>query len=430
MNVPREGGTLRVSSTNTLAGAGGTEEHFAFHESSCPSWKEIYMSKYHTYRRRKLEHSPPEQKPRGLIELVLRWAGDWWNRRWAEHLGEEAAGITASTGLGLGLGALLNALDWDQVRAEVDQESRARIVLVGAEGAGKTTLLNRLKGFEQTSEVVRRTEGSPTCGSPETSEVSVQDYGLFAVIDLPTHGPNGHFVEGDPAWLVFQNADLLLWMLDGAVGLRPWEYEWICRARSMGKALTVVLNKLDQVSDANAVDRLNHVLGCAVIPISARDAPSADVAERLLTHIADVSPNLTTALGREAPAWRRIAAQRVIQRAVALSGLVGVEPVPLLDIPFQVLIQLRLVLRLASIYGAPLGDRYSRELLATIVSGVALRYLGQQLAKVIPLAGWAASGALAAGGTWAIGQAATGYFENGRRISVHWPNLRGDKGTR
>jgi len=49
---------------------------------------------------------------------------------------------------------------------------------------------------------------------------------------------------------------------------------------------------------------------------------------------------------------------------------------------------------------------------------VALRYLGQQLAKVIPLAGWAASGALAAGGTWAIGKAATGYFENGRHI--HW----------
>jgi uncharacterized protein (DUF697 family) len=227
--------------------------------------------------------------------------------------------------------------------------------------------------------------------------------------------------ESNPAWLVFQNADLVLWMLDGKAGLRPWEFEWICRARSMGKTLTVILNKLDAVQDKSTVVRLNQTLGCAVIPMSARDGP--DVAEQLLTHIADIAPNLTTALGRESPAWRRVAARRVIQRAVALSGLVGVEPVPLLDIPFQVLIQLRLVLRLAAIYGEPLGDRYSRELLATIVSGVAMRYLGQQLAKVIPLAGWAASGALAAGGTWAIGRVATEYFENGRHVPLHWPSL-------
>jgi small GTP-binding protein len=373
------------------------------------------MSKSYPYRRRRA-YSPPEQKPKGLLGLVMQWVGEWWNRRRAEHLGEEAAGITASTGFGLGLGALLNALDWDHVRAEVDQESRARIALVGAEGAGKSTLLNRLKGFE-----------TPSVQTPDVSETSgvsptVEDFGLFAVIDLPACGPNGRLAEGDPAWLVFQSADLVLWMLDGQAGLRPWEYEWICRARSMGKALTVVLNKLDLVSDPGEVARLNQSLGCAVIPISARDAPSADIAERLLTHIADVSPNLTTALGREAPAWRCIAARRVIQRATALSGLVGVEPVPLLDIPFQVLIQLRLVLRLAAIYGEPLGDRYSRELLATIVSGVALRYLGQQLAKVIPLAGWAASGALAAGGTWAIGRVATDYFEHGRH--VHWPRPR------
>ena len=385
-------------------------------------------------RRRNASASVPASAPRsmGLLGLVSHWASEWWNRRRAEHLGEEAAGITASTGLGLGLGALLNALDWDHVRAEVDQESRARITLVGAEGAGKTTLLNRLKGFDPP---VMQAAAMPDAGRGArdsadlgggvdgTSETApgIEDFGLFAVIDLPTCGPNGHLTESNPAWLVFQNADLVLWMLDGKAGLRPWEFEWICRARSMGKTLTVILNKLDAVQDKSAVVRLNQTLGCAVIPMSARDG--MDVAEQLLTHIADIAPNLTTALGRESPAWRRVAARRVIQRAVALSGLVGVEPVPLLDIPFQVLIQLRLVLRLAAIYGEPLGDRYSRELLATIVSGVAMRYLGQQLAKVIPLAGWAASGALAAGGTWAIGRVATEYFENGRHVPLHWPSL-------
>ena len=165
---------------------------------------------------------------------------------------------------------------------------------------------------------------------------------------------------------------------------------------------------------------MSHLLAAPVIAISARDSES--VTTRLLPQIVDASPNLATALGREVPAWRRLAAQRVIRRSTALSGLVGIEPAPFLDIPFQVLIQLRLVLRLAAIYGEVVGDRYSRELIATAVSGVALRYVGQQVAKFVPIVGWFASGALAAGGTYTIGQIATEYFEHGREVPTwHWP---------
>ncbi len=45
-----------------------------------------------------------------------------------------------------GIGSILIALDWNQVREEVDRESRARLVLIGANGLGKLTLLNTLKG--------------------------------------------------------------------------------------------------------------------------------------------------------------------------------------------------------------------------------------------------------------------------------------------
>jgi uncharacterized protein (DUF697 family) len=163
-----------------------------------------------------------------------------------------------------------------------------------------------------------------------------------------------------------------------------------------------------------------RALACPVIGISA--ASGLNVMSELLPRMADASPQLNTALGREVPAWRPHAARRITERATVLSGLVGLEPVPLLDIPFQALLQLRLVMRLAAIYGEPSSDRYSRELLATLAGSAALRYAGQQLAKVVPLLGWAASGALAAGGTWVIGKAAEAYFENGRRLPL--PRLR------
>ncbi len=336
--------------------------------------------------------------------LLKRLFGSRWDRNRPNPTDGDVGEWPGSGGLGLG--AILNALDWDHVREEVDQESRARIVLIGAAGAGKTTLLNHLRGFELSP---------PVTPGEQVDTPVIEDFGLFAVVDVPSHGPGGAMSEGDATWLTLQNGDLVLWMLDGTVGLRPWEYEWMCRIRAMGRPLAAVLNKVEHVENRDEIDRLSRMLACKVISISARDG--TNIASRLLPHIVNASPGLNTALGREAPAWRRMAAQRATRRAMDVSGLVGVEPVPLLDIPFQVLIQLRLVLRLAAIYGEPLGDPYSRELLATIVSGVGLRYLGQQLAKVIPLLGWIVSGGLAAGGTWAIGRIALEYFENGRQVT-------------
>jgi small GTP-binding protein len=306
---------------------------------------------------------------------------------------------------GLGLGSILNALDWEHVREEVDRESRARIVLIGPAGAGKSTLLNHFKGFAV----------SPA--SPPRDNMggaASEDFGLFAVVDVPGPEPGDGTAGFDATWLVLHNASLILWVMDGTAGMRTWEYEWISRVIATGKPVTLVLNKIDLAADAHAAEQLRRKVPCPVIPIAARDGTNVDA--QLLPHIVDVSPQLNTALGREVPAWRRMAARRVTRRAIALSGMIGAEPVPLLDVPFQVLIQLQLVMRLAAIHGEPLGDRYSRELLATMVSGAGLRFLGQQLAKLIPLLGWAMSGVLAAGGTWAIGRVAAEYFERGRRV--------------
>jgi uncharacterized protein (DUF697 family) len=288
----------------------------------------------------------------------------------------------------------------------VDRENQARIALCGAAGVGKRTLLHRLMGN--------------SIEAPHDDDEGIVNLGLFSSINMPA--PTQIHNQPDPM-TTLMDADVVVWLLDATMGLRPFEHEWICRVRSSGRPLILALNKTDVASGDASAAACSAALAMPVIPISASSGDG--ILTTLLPRIADTSPQLNTALGREVPVWRPFAAQRVTERAAMLSGLIGVEPVPLLDLPFQVLLQLRLVMRLAAIYGEPQSDRYSRELIATMVGGAALRYAGQQVAKVVPLVGWAVSGALAAGGTWAIGKAAEAYFANGKRLPTlpHLPPL-------
>ncbi|MBI4675900.1 MAG: DUF697 domain-containing protein [Chloroflexi bacterium] len=356
----------------------------------------------------------------GAMSTGRQALGGLWQQglsfgRGSFHRGDLEIG---GTGAGLGLASLLNALDWDNVRAEVERESRAHVVLIGGVGAGKTTLLYQLKGFmPEEIQVVAETE---TESESEDDRIGtrVENLGFFAVVDVPAASPNGILSDGNTILFELENADLIVWVMDAHVGLRTWEYEWIQRVRAMGKAMLIVANKLDAGQSPDAFKRWGRVLGCEILPVAA--STGMNVATLLVPRLADTSPGLATALGREITTWRRDAAGRAMRRAATLSGLTGLEPIPLLDLPFQIFIQLQMVLRIAAIYGQPLNDRYSREMLATMVSAVALRFGGQQLFKVIPFVGWAASGALAAAGTWTIGRIALEYFERGKSVGLRF----------
>jgi uncharacterized protein (DUF697 family) len=94
-----------------------------------------------------------------------------------------------------------------------------------------------------------------------------------------------------------------------------------------------------------------------------------------------------------------------------------------LDIPLLLISQTRLILRIAAAYGQPMTVSHARELLTTMAGSLLSRYLGMQVAKLVPGLGWLVSSALSAMTTWGMGQAARYYFESGGEIAL--PNLRG-----
>jgi small GTP-binding protein len=281
---------------------------------------------------------------------------------------------------------------------------------VGPVNSGKSTLFNTLKGREV----------SPVAAVPGTTrELHHEHWGPFSLIDTPGFGE----VDGvDRANIALQGVDaanVVVLVLDAVAGVRQADYALLQRLRDLGKPVVVALNKIDLLREgreaviADARDKLGEP---ALIPISAKRG--TNIAQLLLPRITDVHPALAVALGRALPGYRRQVANRIVRNASVVNAAIGAEPIPGLDIPFLLAIQARMVLRIAAIFGEPMSVQHAKELVATIVGGVALRYLAQEGAKLIPGPGWVVAAAVASAGTWAIGQVAIQYFEHGKTLTA------------
>ncbi len=302
----------------------------------------------------------------------------------------------------------LESLDLKQIEAAVAAESRAQLVICGPVNSGKSTLFNQLKG-QQLSAV------SAVPGT--TRETLAERFGPFWLIDTPGLGE----VQGDQqtasAMRALDGADIAVLVLDASAGVRQSDAELYRDLRARGLPVVVALNKIDLVKkDARLVQQNAELkLGVPVIPISARHG--THIPDKLLPAIIDSHPRMAVTIGRALPRYRKMASQRVVRESGAIASLVGAEPIPGLGIPLLIGVHVRMLLRLAAIYGETFTAARARELMSAIAGGVLVRYGAQEAVKLIPAAGWLVAGIAAGTGTWAMGQAAITFFEAEQKLS-------------
>ena len=303
---------------------------------------------------------------------------------------------------------LFRALDWDRLSLQVEEEAHARLAIVGPVNSGKSTLFNLIKGRKVSA--VKAVPGT-------TKGLVTEDLGPFVLIDTPGFGEVGGVDRASLARSAAEEADVAVLVLDGAAGLHQADHDLYTALQGARVPLVVVLNKVDLIKRdvAEVLEDIERKLGTTVFPISAKTG--AGVAEQLIPAIVESHPWMTVALGRALPAYRRQLSRRLIASAAVLNSVIAAEPIPGLDIPLLLASQVRMVLRIAAIYGESLSVRHARELLTTIAGGVALRYLAAQLGKLVPGPGWLIGAAVTGLGTWAIGRVAVAYFESGRRLT-------------
>lgn len=296
-----------------------------------------------------------------------------------------------------------DALNLKAAEHDVQHDLGRKVVIVGPTNAGKSTLFNKIQGRYR----------SRVSDVPGTTQGFVRgDFGPFTLIDTPGHLPD---LQESGA----RDAAVILFLIDGSRELSDADRKLFQRLQDLKRPLIVAMNKSDAVRGNPEVqaERDAALLGIAdVIPISA--VTGKNIASDLMPALIEASPEAALAIGRELPAFRREAAERLIRNAALVSLAAGLEPIPLIDIPIILGNQIRLVLRLSALYGEPLNGQNVRELVAAIAGGLAFRYLAEEAAKAVPFGGDLVSGAIAAAGTWAIGWVALEYFESGKALSV------------
>lgn len=314
---------------------------------------------------------------------------------------------------------------WDELAAEIGQESQARVALVGPPGVGKSLLFNRLRGW-----VISDDEAlAPGADAWQLETgLALESLGLFVLADLPSQAPP---LPAHELALSLGDPTLVVYLLNGVQGVTAVDYRWIAALRAAGKPLLVAANKIDLVADGAATTaEATRRLGMPVIPISAQTG--ANVEDALLPAMLDAVPRLAVPLGRELLSLRRNASRRVIRQAALFAGLVGVQPVPVLDLPFQAIVQVGVVMRVGAAFGYVPTGGMSREVLGTVVSTLGLRYLALTLVKFVPFVGWAVAGGLSSLMTMLLGEAAIRYYEAGATIPLAevWAETRRGRRSR
>ncbi len=306
-------------------------------------------------------------------------------------------------------------LELSQVQLAMAFGAKQQVAIIGPTNVGKSTLYNQLIQPSEPPAVV-----SPLPGTTKTQQAG--DAGLFTVIDTPGTDAVGRGAEEErvQALQAARTADFLIIIFDVVQGIHLAEQKLFAQLTMLGKPYIVVLNKMDQVRQAEEelVAGAAQQLDIAPAQIVPTAAISGYNLERVVLAAVKADPALLAVLGQTLPAYRWKLAWRAISGAASTAALVALTPIPLADFVPLLAIQSSLVLGIARIYNYPLTLQRARELLGVLGAGMMGRTLFYQLAKVGGPPGWLVAATVAGGTTVALGYAAVVWFERGEQLSA------------
>jgi small GTP-binding protein len=291
--------------------------------------------------------------------------------------------------------------------------NKRSIAIVGPANVGKSTLYNQLVSRKED-----QAEVGPVPGTTRQNQAA--DTGLFTLIDTPGADAMGEVGDRERqiAFEAARRADFLVIMFEATRGIKRYEKDLFDNLALLAKPFIVVLNKMDLIARRERDQvRKAAAANLRLEPSQVIDtiATQGTNVGRVILAIAKFEPELLAAIADALPEYRvKLAWQRIVPAAGA-AGVVGLVPLPFVDLIPLLGIQSGLVLSVARIYGYKITPGRARELIATFGIGLLARTGFQELSKLGGVPGWILSASIAAATTVAIGYAATTWFSSGEK---------------
>ncbi|MBI3270351.1 MAG: 50S ribosome-binding GTPase [Planctomycetes bacterium] len=295
------------------------------------------------------------------------------------------------------------------------------LTLIGRVNVGKSSLCNAL---------LRRDLASVDARSGWTKEITIYPVSeQLAVADTPGLDDPNPLLQ-DAAFDAVGDTDLFLHVHNLDEGVGQSAREALARLRSAGRPLAVVFNKCDLLPETLREELVRQglaKLGAEGLPVFTTSAVSGE----RLQELADWIDDQVKGRGDEL-AWARVCrrarplledrlekqAADCVSRYSLMAGGAGAIPLPIVDLPIILGLQVKMAHALGRIYGIELSASRLKELIGLVAGGLVIRQVGRQLAKFIPWVGWALSGAVAFGGTFGLGKALALYYKSGMRTDA------------
>jgi len=318
-----------------------------------------------------------------------------------------------------------------------------RIVIAGEAGACKEHLLNALFGAE-----VAQADETPST-IPGWHELAFGSRGAVRLLDARDGGQEG----ANKSALIDEAPDLFLFLrcspdIDGSlaedIARLNTILEFMASRGSERQAVAGVLIKSDadeKMEQARLqLDACLHTKPAISARLAATLAITASMRLRLDGTVDANSigrkniDRLAQVIAEELPEEARLEmarlsgtrevqekiAQTLIKACTAMCAAIGVQPIPLADFPILTAIQVLMIGGIIHTSGRKMGVKLVAEFMAALGLnagvGLVLREGSRALWKLLPVWGNIISGAIAGGGTYALGRAATAYFIEGASI--------------
>ncbi len=169
-------------------------------------------------------------------------------------------------------------------------KSLPQVTIVGFPNVGKSTLFNQLLGRKES--LVHSLPGMTRDAVSALGELRGKRFILTDTGGLydPSEAPLAAAVA-DKAWSAARKSDVILLVLDGKRDLTPAEEDLFLSLRKLGKAVIVVLNKIDsELQESRLGDIFNRLRTEAIVAVAAEHKRNLDELEERLAALLPGGP--------------------------------------------------------------------------------------------------------------------------------------------